>query len=249
MNAADVMSSTVIAISQDAPLSQAARLMIDNHISGLPVLDPAGHPVGVLTEGDLLQRIETGTAGKAPGWLSVIFTPGRLASSYVQTHGRRVSDVMTPDPITIDEATPLAEVSELMRTRRVKRLPVTRDGKVVGIVSRADLVHALAKELDTPAASASDAVIRNAILAELASQPWAPRRSFTIAVEDGVVDLDGVVFDVRERDAIRVAAENVPGVKQVENRLVVVEPNTGMLMVGPEDEETRRNTDEAGTRG
>jgi len=225
------------------------RLMIDNHISGLPVLDPAGHAVGVLTEGDLLQRIETGTAGKAPGWLSVIFTPGRLASTYVQTHGRRVSDVMTPDPITIDEATPLAEVSELMRTRRVKRLPVTRDSKVVGIVSRADLVHALAKELDTPAASASDTVIRNAILSELASQPWAPRRSFSIAVEDGVVDLDGVVFDVRERDAIRVAAENVPGVKQVENRLVVIEPNTGMLMVGPEDEETKRDTDEAGTRG
>ena len=174
MNAADVMSSTVIAISQDAPLSQAARLMIDNHISGLPVLDPAGHPVGVLTEGDLLQRGETGTAGKAAGWLATIFTPGRLAGTYVQTHGRRVSDVMTPDPITIDEATALADISELMRSRRVKRLPVTRDGKVVGIVSRADLVHALAKELDTPAATASDTVIRNAILAELASQPWAP---------------------------------------------------------------------------
>ena len=249
MNAADVMSRTVIAISQDAPLSQAVRLMMDNHISGLPVLDQTGRAVGILTEGDLLQRVETGTAGKAGGWLSAIFTPGRLAGEYVHTHGRRISDVMTLDPITIDETTPLADISELMRTRRVKRLPVTRDGKVIGIVSRADLVHALAKDLDAPAHSAADTVIRDAILAELASQPWAPRRSFTIAVEDGVVDLDGVVFDVRERDAIRVAAENVPGVKQVENRLVCVEPNTGMLMVGPEDEEVERDARGAGTHG
>jgi CBS domain-containing protein len=248
MNAADVMSRTVIGISQDAPLSQAVRLMIDNHISGLPVLDADGHAVGIVTEGDLLQRVETGTAGKGGGWLSAIFTPGRLAGEYVQTHGRRISDVMTLDPITIDEGTPLADVSELMRTRRIKRLPVTRDGKVVGIVSRADLVHALAKDFDKPAHSAGDAAIRDAILAELASQPWAPRRSFTIAVQDGVVDLDGVVFDVRERDAIRVAAENVPGVKQVENRLVCVEPNTGMLMVGPEDEVAERDAREAAKR-
>jgi CBS domain-containing protein len=248
MNASDVMSGTVIAISQDAPLSQAVRLMIDNRISGLPVVDEAGRAVGMLTEGDLLQRVETGTAAKA-GWLSVIFAPGRLAGAYVQTHGRRVSDVMTPDPITIGEATSLAEVSELMRTRRVKRLPVVRDGTVVGIVSRADLVRAMAKEFDLPAASATDAAIREAILTELARQPWAPRRSFTIAVEDGVVDLDGVVFDVRERDAIRVAAENVPGVKQVENRLVCVEPNTGMLIVGPEEEEAERDARESAARG
>jgi CBS domain-containing protein len=245
MNAADVMSGTVIAVSRDAPLSQAVRLMVDNRISGLPVLDEAGRAVGMLTEGDLLQRAETGTAGKAPGWLSAIFTPGRLAGAYVHTHGRRVADVMTPDVIIVDEAVPLADLVELMRARRVKRLPVTRDGVVVGIVSRADLVRALAKEFDKPAATESDAVIRDKILAELAKQPWAPRRSFTVAVDDGVVDLDGVVFDVRERDAIRVAAENVPGVKEVENRLVCVEPNTGMLMVGPEVEEAQRDAEES----
>jgi CBS domain-containing protein len=249
MNAADVMSRTVIAISKDAPLSQAVRLMVDERISGLPVLDADGHLVGMLTEGDLLQRVETGTAAKAPGWLSVIFTPGRLAGEYVQTHGRRVSDVMTPDPITIEETTPLAEVSELMRTRRVKRLPVTRDRTVIGIVSRADLVRALAKEIDVPAVSADDVAIRDAVLAELARQPWSPRRSLAIAVDHGLVDIDGVVFDVRERDAIRVAAENVPGVKQVANRLVVIEPNTGMLMVGPEQEQAEQDAKERGARG
>ncbi len=129
-----------------------------------------------------------------------------------------------------------------MRTRRIKRLPVTRDGVVVGVVSRADLIGALAKELDMPAASAGDATIRDALLAELEREPWVPRRSISIAVTDGVVELDGVVFDVRERDALRVAAENVPGVRRVENRLVCVEPNSGMLMVGPEDEDDRTVT-------
>lgn len=236
MNAADVMTRNVVAVSPDAPLSQAVRLMLDRRISGLPVLDTDGRPVGMLTEGDLIRRAETGTDAPRAGWLSIIFTPGRLAGDYVQTHGRRVADVMTPDVISVTETTPLSDVAELMRSRRVKRLPVTRDDSVVGIVSRSDLLGALAKELDTPAASAADAVIREAILAELAAQPWAPRRSVTIAVTGGIVDLDGVVFDVRERDALRVVAENVPGVKKVENRLVCVEPNTGMLVAGPDDE-------------
>jgi len=236
MNAADVMSRNVIGISADAPLSQAVRLMIDRRISGLPVLDAAGRPIGMLTEGDLLRRVETGTEGRRAGWLSIIFAPGRLAGDYVHTHGRHVADVMTPDVVTVSETTSLSELSELMRTRRIKRVPVTRDEVVVGVVSRADLITALAKELDTPAASAGDATIRAAVLAELARQPWAPRRSVTIAVTDGVVEIDGVVFDVRERDALRVAAENVPGVKRVENRLVCVEPNSGILIAGPEDE-------------
>jgi CBS domain-containing protein len=230
------MSRNVIAISPDAPLVQAVRLMIAQRVSGLPVLDTSGRPAGMLTEGDLLRRVETGTEGRRVGWFTAVFRPGRLAGDYVQTHGRRVSDVMTPDAVSIIETTPLAEIAELMRTRRVKRLPVTRDGVVVGVVSRRDLVVALAGELDVPATAASDATIRDKLMSELAHQPWVPRRSITIGVEDGVVGLDGVVFDIRERDAIRVAAENVPGVKRVENRLVCVEPNSGILIVGPEDE-------------
>jgi CBS domain-containing protein len=123
-----------------------------------------------------------------------------------------------------------------MRRQRIRRVPVTRSGVVIGIVSRADLLRALAIKLDVPAAAGSDVAIRDAILAELARQPWAPQRSVTIAVTDGVVEIDGVVFDLRQRDAFRVVAENVPGVKRVENRLVCVEPNTGMLMASPEEE-------------
>lgn len=236
MNAADIMSPVVIAVEPAAPLVQAVRLMIENRISGLPVLDAGGRAVGILTEGDLLRRVETGTAGKPAGRFAVLFMPGRLAGEYVQTHTRRVADVMTPEVISVEETTSLEQVVETMRRQRIRRVPVTRGGVVVGIVSRADMLRALAKKLDIPAAAESDAAIRDAILAELARQSWAPQRSVTIAVAGGVVEIDGVVFDLRQRDAFRVVAENVPGVKRVENRLVCVEPNTGTLMASPEDE-------------
>ncbi len=239
MKAADVMTSPIVAVRLDAPLSQAVRLMVENRISGLPVLDAAGHPVGMLTEGDLLRRAETGTAASRSGWFGQLFMSGRLASEYVQTHSRRVQDVMATDVISVEEDTPLEEITDLMIRRRIKRLPVVRNGSVVGVVSRSDTLRVLAQKLDAPAASATDAELRDQILKEFAAQPWAPRRSVSIAVVDGVVDIDGVVFDLRERDALRVAAENVPGVRSVENRVVCVEPNTGTLMVGPEDEERR----------
>jgi CBS domain-containing protein len=233
MKAGDIMTRGVIAVRGEAPLAQAVRLMIDNRISGLPVLDAAGRAVGVLTEGDLLRRAETGTEGKRPGWLEIIFVPGRLADDYIRTHGRRVSEVMTPDVLTVDEATPLDEVAHTMRNKRVKRLPVTRDGVVVGIISRADLVKVLAEKLEVAAETGDDATVRDLILAELRRESWVPLRSITVSVTDGVVALDGVVFDERQRQAIGVAAENVAGVKALDNRLIVVEPNTGIVMVDP----------------
>ncbi len=244
MNAAEVMSRDVIAISSDAPLAQAVQLMLEAKVSGLPVLDTEGRPVGMLTEGDLMRRAETGTEGAAPGWFAVLFMPGRLAAQYVQTHGRRVAEIMTPDVTAVEEATPLADVVELMRRRRIKRVPALRGEKIVGIVSRADLMRVLAEALRSPAEAPGDHEIRARIEAELARQPWVHRRSVTVAVENGVVLLDGCLFDMRERDAMRVLAENTPGVKRVENRLICVEPTTGMLMFGPEQdqEEAPRGT-------
>jgi len=236
MKAADVMTSPIVAVRTDATLSQAVRLMVDNRISGLPVLDEAGHLAGILTEGDLLRRAETETAASRVGWFGVFFAPGRLAGEYVQTHSRRVQDVMTQEVVTVVEDTPVAEITEMMRNRRIKRLPVLRDDAVIGIVSRSDMLRVLLQKLDVPAPTASDAEIRDQVLKELAAQPWAPRRSLSIAVTDGVVEIDGVVFDVREHDAVRVLAENVPGVRSVENRVVCVEPNTGTLIIDPDEE-------------
>jgi CBS domain-containing protein len=233
MQAGDIMTRTIVAVREEAPLAHALRLLIDNRVSGLPVLDAAGHAVGILTEGDLLQRFEIGTEGKPAGWLASIFAPGRLADEYIRTHGRRVGEVMTPDVLTVEEATPLDDVVQTMTSRKVKRLPVTRDGVVVGIVSRADLIRLLADRLEAGAETGDDASIRAAILAELKRQSWVPLRSITVSVAGGAVALDGVVFDERQRQAIGVAAENAGGVSSVDNRLIVVEPNTGIVMVDP----------------
>lgn len=235
MNAGEIMSRTVIAIDQDAPLSQAVRLMLDGRISGLPVLDGSGRPMGMLTEGDLLRRAETGTEGEASGLLAAVLIPGRLAERYVRTHGRKVAEVMTPAVISVSEDATLEEVAMLMQHKRIKRLPVVRDGTVVGIISRADLLRVLAEALSAPAGTATDGAIRAHIGEELARQPWAHRRGVTVEVQDGVVLLDGTVFDVRERDAMRVVAENTPGVKRVVNRLFCIEPNTGIVLCGPDD--------------
>ncbi len=245
MIAADIMSRSIIAISPDAPLAQAVRLMIDHHISGLPVIDTEGRAVGMLTEGDLLRRVESGTEGGAPGWFASFFALGRLAEQYVQTHGRRVSEVMTPNVMSVEEATPLADVVALMRRKRIKRLPVVRGERVMGIVSRADLVRVVGDALGAPAVTADDAAIRQTILDGLARQAWGQKKSIGIGVENGAVLLDGCVFDTRERDAIGVLVENVPGVKRVENRLVCIEPNSGVLIYDPDDETDAAAPDQA----
>jgi CBS-domain-containing membrane protein len=232
MLVADLMSHSVVAIGPDAPLAQAIRLMIDHHVSGLPVIDAEGRAVGMLTEGDLLRRVETGTEGPAPGWFASFFFLGREAEQYVQTHGRRVADVMTPEVICVEEDTPLAEVVALMQRKRIKRLPVLRGEKVVGIVSRADLVRVVGESLGKSTTTAGDAEVRRQIMEGIARAPWAPA-SVSVAVEDGIVQLDGCVFDMRIRSAIGVLAENAQGVKRVENRIICVEPETGTIVYGP----------------
>jgi CBS domain-containing protein len=220
VNAAEIMSKTVVAVTPETPLAQAVRLMIDARVSGVPVIDAEGRAVGMLTEGDLLRRAETGTEGPAPGWFAKLLMPGRLAGRHIQTHSHQVGEVMTLDVVTVEEGAPLEEVRLLMQRHRIKRLPVARDGKVVGVVSRADLARALAQSLFAATETPGDAAIAERIRAELRTQPWSRARGVAIAVENGVVLLDGCVFDPREREAIRVLAENVPGVQSVKNRLI-----------------------------
>jgi CBS domain-containing protein len=223
MKAGDVMTKKVVSIKPDASVADMAKLMLDNGISGLPVIDDHGDLVGIVTEGDCLRRAETGTERKRPRWLEFLVGPGRLADEYIHTYGRKVAELMTPGPITITEETPLEEVVHLMETRRIKRLPVVRDGKVLGIVSRANLLQALASVAGKiPSGSPTDARIRDQLMTELAKQPWGPQLNTT--VRDGVVDLWGVILAPHQDEAATVAAENIPGVRAVRSHLAWVDP-------------------------
>ena len=214
-----------------------AQLMLKNRISGLPVIDDNGSLVGVVSEGDCLRRVETNTEPRRRRWIEFLMGPDRLANEYVHMHGGKVSEVMTPDPVTVTEDTPLYEVVHLMETRRIKRIPVLRGRQVVGIVSRADLLRALASTAHEIAPSAiDDAAIRNQVLAELARQSWAPSNLINVTVRDGIVNLWGVVLTAHQREAVIVAAENIAGVKAVRSHLAWVEPMSGMVFDDPSDE-------------
>ena len=230
MKAADVMTSNVISIEPNASILQAIRLMLQHRISGLPVTDTSGAVVGILTEGDLLRRNETGTQRRRPRWLEFLVGPGRLATEYVHASGRKVHEVMTRDVHSIGEESKLDEVVALMERHRIKRLPVLKDKKLVGIVSRANLIRALA-QLDHAAKpiAADDVAIRERLQAELKKQPWAPVALVDIMVSNGTVQLWGTIMDDRQREALIVAAENIPGVKGVQDHLVWVEPMSGLV--------------------
>jgi CBS domain-containing protein len=234
MKVSDVMTREVVSIAPEASVMEAVRLMLQHKVSGLPVIDAAGRLQGVVTEGDFLRRVETGTERKRSRFVEFLLGPGRLAEDYVHASGRKVDEVMTPEPRTVGEDEPLEKVVHLMERYRVKRLPVLRGDKVVGIVTRQNLMRALASlALAAHPVAADDATIRERLLAELKRQSWAPVGLIDVVVKDGVVKLSGALTDERERQAIRVAAENIPGVKKVEDHLIWIEPNTGVIVEAP----------------
>jgi CBS domain-containing protein len=240
MKANEVMTRRVVSVRPEATVLEAVRLMLDNHISGLPVIDTNGKLVGIVTEGDFLRRAETGTQRKRSRWLELLAGPGTLAEDYIHAHGRKVDEVMTSDPVTISEDTPLEEVVRLMERRRVKRLPVVRGNSVVGIVSRANLMHALASVgRVAPAGAKGDTVIRDQILAELDKQPWAPVALIDVVVRDGVVELWGTITEAKQGKALKVCAENIAGVKQVVSYLTWIEPMSGMVLSSPDEDAAR----------
>jgi CBS domain-containing protein len=233
------MTSPVVSVAPDATVLQAVQIMLQRRISGLPVIDKDGRLVGIVTEGDLLRRVETGTQRRRPRWLEFLLGPGRLADEYTRTHGRKVNDVMTSAPLSVAEDAALEEIVKLMEKRQIKRVPVLRGEQVIGIVTRANLLHALAgvSREATASIESSDAAIRAAFLAELAKEKWAPIALINPIVRDGVIELWGTITDERERQALIVAAENVPGVKGVRDHLAWVEPASGMVYQ-PEGEQS-----------
>jgi len=239
MKAKDVMTRPVISVEPNDTIAHAVRLMLQKRISGLPVIDQFGRLVGMVTEGDFLRRAETSTQRQRPRWLEFLVGPGRMADEYVHTHSRKINDVMTPDPVTVEEGTSLEQIVTLMEKRRIKRVPVMHGEQVAGMVSRANLLHALARlSGEARPAVVGDQTIREKLLAELGKEKWAPTGAIEVIVRDGAVDLWGTITDERERQALIVAAENIAGVKSVHDNLTWVDPTSGMVF-GPQEEPPR----------
>jgi len=232
MKVADIMTRSVIVIGPSTTLRDAARLMLEHQISGLPVVDADGRAVGMLTEADLLRRGEIGTDTQEGGWRAFFADPERLANEYVHMHARSAGEVMSRQLVAVEPDTPLAEAVELMHARGFKRLPVLSGERVVGILSRADLLRVLAKLLSGPASpvSASDTAIRQSIVAQLHAQRWCPTSLLNVEVRDGRAELHGVVTSQAEREALRVLVSNTPGVREVIDQLIWVEPYTGITV-------------------
>ena len=220
MRAMDVMTSEVITVEQNASVQTVAKLLAERGISAVPVVDRGNRVIGMVSEGDLLHRAETGTERRRSWWLDMMASTNKLAGDYVKSHSGKVRDVMTRDVISVTEATPVADIAVLLETNRIKRVPVVRDGKLVGIVSRANLVRALAMTITQASGTeANDLSIRDKLLAELKAQRWAEVSPANVTVKDGVVHLWSSYLSEQEKRALVVAAENIPGVRRVEDHM------------------------------
>lgn len=236
MRAHQIMTRKVITVGPDTSIAEAAATMLKNHVSGLPVVDAAGKLVGIVSEGDFMRRGEIGTQRTRSRWLQFLVGPGRSATEFVQQQGRKVAEVMTPEPCTVSESTTLPEIVDLMEKRNIKRLPVTRDDAIVGIVTRANLLQAVAGlARDVPDPTADDDHIRDRIVTAIEKHDWRPF-GLGVTVRSGVVHLHGVIVDEASRRASVVACENVQGVKEIHDHLCWVDPMSGMYVNSPEDE-------------
>jgi CBS domain-containing protein len=237
MRAHQIMTRPVITVTPETKIADAANTMLQKHVSGLPVVDAAGKLVGVVSEGDFIRRSEIGTQRKRGRFLKFILGPGKAATDFVHEHGSRISEIMTPEPLTITEDTGLEAIVELMEKNNIKRLPVMRGDKIVGIVSRSNLLQAVASiARDVPDPTADDDHIRNRVIDAIEKNDWCPF-GLSVIVRDGIVHLSGVITEERSRQAAVVAAENVTGVVKVHDHLCWVDTMSGMYLNSPEDDE------------
>ena len=237
MRAHQIMTRSVVTVAPDATILEAANIMLRQHVSGLPVVDAAGKLVGIVSEGDFIRRSEIGTQRKRGRWLKFLFGAGVTATDYVREHGHKVSEVMTTDPITVAEDATIEQIVTSMETNSVKRLPVMRGDNLVGIVSRANLLQAVASlTREIPDPTADDDHIRSRIIAAIDKNDWSPF-GLNIIVRDGIVHLSGVITDESSRQAAVVAAENVAGVRKVHDHLCWIDTMSGMYLESPEDVE------------
>lgn len=222
MQVRDVMVSPVITVTRSATVQNVAKILLEKRISAVPVIDDAGKVIGIVTEGDLIRRAEAGTERRDSWWVRFLAGEAAIAADYVKSHARRVEDVMTTDVATATPEMPLHEIATLLEERGIKRVPVVNEhGNLVGIISRANLIQLIASTRPNLEMSPPDSTIRDRLLDDLKKQSWAHPHRLNVAVINGTVDLWGFVESDTERKAIRVFAENVPGVVAVNDHLLI----------------------------
>jgi CBS domain-containing protein len=227
MTTREIMHADVVSVRPDDGVLDAAKLMLEHGISGVLVMD-GGNLVGILTEGDLIRRIEVDTGRKRSAFRNFFVGPGKQASEYVRASGRKVHEVMTREVLTVPDTAELVEVVDIMEEHHVKRVPVVVGRSVIGIISRSDLLRAfIAAAKRQSAKPMTDDEIRNYLISHLEKQKWYAQDLVQISVNNGVVTFNGAVMDQRQMEALEVAAENIPGVKRVNDRLVWIDPISG----------------------
>jgi CBS domain-containing protein len=228
MKAADVMVTNVITVGPDARVQDVAHTLLSARISGVPVVGPEGELLGIVSEGDLMRRAEAGTGRRHPWWLAMFNSKEGMVREFIKEHSRRVSDVMTREVVTAAPDTPLATIANLLEKNAIKRVPIVQGGKVVGIVSRANLLQALASlSQQIEGTPPDDAKIRDQVMAQLNAEPWTRPALINVIVQKGTVELWGIVDSASEKRAVRVAAEVTPGVRAVNDNLIIRPTQSG----------------------
>lgn len=221
MHAADIMTTRVVSADPDTPVTEIAKMLLENRISAVPVLDGDRRVLGIVSEGDLMRRSESETEARHSWWLEAFVSKQEKAAEYIKTHGRKAKEVMSKSVVTAREDTPLQDVARLLETHHIKRIPIVRDGRLVGIISRANLLHGLVASGDKagPTTPPGDRAIRETLTHTLGEEVGLNTAMLNVIVAEGVVTLWGIVDSEAERQAAQIAAEQTPGVKSVENCL------------------------------
>ncbi|MBT2772985.1 CBS domain-containing protein [Halomonas sp. ISL-60] len=229
MQAIDIMTPKVVSVGPDAEVRDIAQLLLNHRISAVPVVDDEHRVIGIVSEGDLMRRVKNDGDHRDAWWLT-LFTGGKDAGDYVKSHGRKAHEVMTPNPMTVEENTPLHTIARMLEKHHIKRVPVLRDGKLVGIVSRANLLQGIANAEVAPTQSPTDdRQIREAILKEVENNTGVQVEGISVIVDGGAVEVWGLVESLEQKQAVAVAAENVPGVTKVENHLGMMPRGVGYM--------------------
>lgn len=235
MKVSTIMTRNVISVTADTTIFQASKLMMEAKISCLPVVDFEGNLIGIVTETDFIRRAELGTERRRSRWLELITSPGKMAEEFTRSHGRRIGEIMTAPVHAVTEDALLVDAVNLMERHNIKRLPVVRDGKPIGMLTPTNLLTGIVCQAHSGRPEgAADWAIREQVLRELKKQPWASVYAIDVTVREGVVHLSGTILDERERKALIVAAENVPGVVGVHDHVVFIEPRTGIVIYNPD---------------